>query len=297
VNVPICLLALALAPRHLPASTPVRTARLDVPGFLLLTPGLVGLAYGISEAGAHGGFGAVGSWLPLGLGALLVAAFAGYSLRTRRTPLVDVRPFGRRSFGLASGVTFAAGFSSFAAMFLLPLFYQQVRGESAATTGLLLIPQGLGTITFVLLSRRIGARVDTRFLVLAGIALSALGLLPFTAADASGGELLLLGGQFLMGLGTGAVLLPIMTLAMSSLTGPEVPRATAAFSVVQRVGAPFGVTVVAVLLQQALASSGAPGAFHVTFWWVVAFSAVPFVLGLFLPSARRPVAVEPELVG
>ena len=296
VNVPLCLLALVLAPRHLPADVRDPAARLDLPGFLLLTPGLVGLAYGISEAGTRGGFGDRGAWGPMVAGAVLVVGFTWHSLRTRHTPLLDVRPFARRSFGLASGITFVAGFSSFAAMFLLPFFYQQVRGESAAATGLLLIPQGLGTIVFVLLFKRLGARVDTRFLVVGGIALGALGLVPFAFADATGGALLLLAGQFVLGLGTGAVMLPIMTLAMASLSGPEVPRASAAFSVVQRVGAPFGVTVVAVLLQSSLASNGQLDAFHSTFWWVIAFSAVPLVLGLLLPAARRQAAVRETAV-
>jgi EmrB/QacA subfamily drug resistance transporter len=297
VNVPICLLALALAPRHLPADVRDHSARLDVPGSLLLIPGLVGLAYGISEAGAGGGFGAPAAWLPMVAGAVLVLGFTWHALRTRRTPLLDVRPFARRSFGLASGITFVAGFSSFAAMFLLPFFHQQVRGESAAATGLLLVPQGLGTIVFVVLFKRLGARVDTRLLVVGGITLGALGLVPFALANATGGTALLLAGQFVQGLGMGAVLLPIMTLAMAGLARPEVPRASAAFSVVQRVGAPFGVTVVAVLLQSSLASHGQLDAFHTTFWWVIAFSAVPFALGLLLPSARRAAPVpEPVVV-
>ena len=298
VNVPICLVALALAPRHLPAARGSRAARLDLPGFLLLTPGLVALAYGISEAGADGGFGAVRSWLPIALGAVLIAAFAGWSLRTTRTPLVDVRPFARRSFGLASGITFVSGFSMYAAMFLLPLFYQQVRGQSAAMTGLLLIPQGVGTIIAVLLLRRL--TVDSRFLVLGGLLLGALGLVPFAVAGATGGTVLLLAGQFVQGLGTGAAMLPIMTLAMASLARAEVPRASAAFSVVQRVGAPFGVTVIAVLLQSATGSSGLSDGFSTAFWWTIGLSAAPFLLALLLPAARRaapaPEVAEPVAV-
>ena len=87
----------------------------------------------------------------------------------------------------------------------------------------------------------------------------------------------------------GAVLLPIMTLAMSSLSRAEVGRATAAFSVVQRVGAPFGVTVIAVLLQSRLAGGAAADAFSTTFWWVIALSVAPLVLALLLPSSRHPV--------
>jgi EmrB/QacA subfamily drug resistance transporter len=55
VNVPICILALILAPKLLPADRRNRGQRLDVRGFLLLTPGLVSLAYGISEAGSAAG--------------------------------------------------------------------------------------------------------------------------------------------------------------------------------------------------------------------------------------------------
>jgi preprotein translocase subunit SecG len=66
---------------------------------------------------------------------------------------------------------------------------------------------------------------------------------------------------------------------------------------VQRVGSPFGVTVVAVILQALLsATAGAAGsgghadiagAFGATFWWVILFSAVPLVLAFFLPSLRK----------
>jgi hypothetical protein len=110
---------------------------------------------------------------------------------------------------------------------------------------------------------------------------------------------LLLVAQYVIGLGSGAVLLTIMTLAFGGLSHAEIPRAGAAFSVVQRVGAPFGVTVIAVLLESALtrASSAPDGAtavsmaaaFGSTFWWVFAFATVPLLLGFLLP---KPVAAK-----
>jgi MFS family permease len=99
--------------------------------------------------------------------------------------------------------------------------------------------------------------------------------------------------QFVQGFGLGATMLPIMTVAFASLAKAEVPRASAAFSVVQRVGAPFGVTVIAVLLQSYLSNAAAAGsaqvvvAFGATFWWIFAFAAVPLVLALFLPGKSR----------
>ncbi|WIB11579.1 hypothetical protein [Curtobacterium sp. MCPF17_052] len=81
-----------------------------------------------------------------------------------------------------------------------------------------------------------------------------------------------------------------MTLAFASLSQAETPRGSAAFSIVQRVGAPFGVTVVAVILEHFLAGAATPtavaGAFTGTFWWVFGLSAIPLVLAWFMPRTR-----------
>jgi EmrB/QacA subfamily drug resistance transporter len=292
VNVPICIAALVLGALFLPKAARDRRHSLDIAGFVLMTPGLIALAYGISEAGGRNGFAAITAWLPMAIGVILIGIFTVYALRTRRVPLIDVRLFRRRSFGLSSVIVFVGGFSSFAVMFLLPLFYQAARGNSAFTTGLLLIPQGIGTIAFALLNGRLSKRIGTRFIVVGGILLTMLGLVPFTFAGSSGSDVLLLVAQFVQGFGLGATMLPIMTVAFASLAKAEVPRASAAFSVVQRVGAPFGVTVIAVLLQSYLSNAAAGsaqvvGAFGATFWWIFAFAAVPLVLALFLPGKSR----------
>lgn len=294
VNIPICLVALALAPFILPTGEKDSKHRLDVLGLVLLTPGVIAIAYGISQAAGRDGFGAVSAWLPLAVGAALLIAFVLWSLRSARSvrpALIDVRVFARRSFGIGSIITFLSGFSIYALMFLLPLFYQQIRGETVLATGLLLIPQGLGTMAFILVNRRLAGRVDTRFVIAGGVVLAMIGTLPFALAGASGGDVLLLAGQFLQGFGMAAVSLPVMTLAFASLSHAETPRGSAAFNLVKQVGAPFGVTVIAVVLQSyltgATTTGQALGAFTATFWWVFALSAVPLLLAFLIPSTRR----------
>ncbi|MEO6085179.1 MAG: MFS transporter, partial [Umezawaea sp.] len=82
---------------------------------------------------------------------MLLAAFTVHALRTARTPLIDVRLFRHRSFATSSALLFLARVSIFGAMFLMPLYYQQVRGHSALTAGLLMAPQGIGTVLALLL--------------------------------------------------------------------------------------------------------------------------------------------------
>ena len=295
VNIPICLVALVLAPIFLPAGEKERSHPLDLLGFALLTPGVVALAYGLSQATGADGFAAMEVWLPMALGVVFLAAFTIRSLRATRAALIDVRVFARRSFGIGSVMTFVSGFSIYALMFLLPLFYQQVRGESVFTTGFLLIPQGVGTMCFILVNRHLAGRIDTRFVIAGGVLLTMAGTLPFALAGADGGEALLLAGQFFQGFGMAAVSLPVMTLAFASLSDAETPRGSAAFNVVKQVGAPFGVTVIAVVLQNNLAGAvttvQALAAFNASFWWVLALSAVPLLLAFLLPaSPRREVA-------
>jgi len=305
INIPICLAALVLAALFLPVGAKERAHRLDALGFALLTPGVVALAYGLNRAAGADGFAAVEAWLPMALGVALLAAFAAHSLRAARPALVDVRVFARRSFGISSVITFVSGFSIYALMFLLPLFYQQIRGDSVFATGFLLIPQGVGTMAFILLNRRFLGRVDPRFVIVGGVAMTMLGTLPFGFAGSTGGDVLLLVGQLFQGLGMAAVSLPVMTLAFASLSDAETPRGSAAFNVVKQVGAPFGVTVIAVVLQNFLTGASgteqAADAFNATYWCVLALSAVPLALAFLLPAAPRrassvvpaEVAVEP----
>jgi EmrB/QacA subfamily drug resistance transporter len=278
VNVPICVAALILAPTVLPAAAGRRGHRLDTVGVLLLTPGVALIAYGISQAIA---------WLPLLGGVALLVAFVTHSLRFDGQNLIDLRVFARRSFGLSSIITFANGFSLYALMFLLPLFYQQIRGESVLRTGVLLIPQALGTVFFFALARRLPARTDGRLVVTVGVLLMMLGIVPFALAGSSGDTALLLAGQFAQGIGFGAIMQPVMTLAFTGLSHEEAPRGSAAFSVVQRVGSPFGVAVIAVILQNGLGSGDGLAAFSGAFWWTFALSAAPLLFVPFLPSPEN----------
>jgi hypothetical protein len=77
---------------------------------------------------------------------------------------------------------------------------------------------------FILLNRRLAGRLDTRLVIAGGVIVTMAGILPFALASASGGDVLLLAGQFIAGFGMAAVSLPVMTVALattpSSAVGP-----------------------------------------------------------------------------
>jgi EmrB/QacA subfamily drug resistance transporter len=292
VNIPICLAAIILAwiilPR--PAGQPPGQAlhRLDLTGFLLFSPALVAILYGLSQAATGDGFASVAALAPLAVGVALAAGYLVYSLRRPGRSLVDLRLFAIRSFATTGGVLFFSGLSLYAAMFLLPLYYQEVRGQDALAAGLLLAPQGLGA----LLSRPVGRIVDkigARRIVLAGIALCALGTVPYIFAGARTSEALLGCALVIRGAGLSGANIAVMTGAYRDVPAASVPDASTITRVLLQVGGSFGTAVLAVIL--ATGASGTASAFHVAFGWSVGLTVLALIPALLMPAA------SPEPIG
>src|SRR4051812_24232376 len=130
VNVPVGVLALVLAARLLPAGERSSTTRLDVLGLALISPGLAAVVYGLSEAGSSGSLTNGRTVGGVAIGLVLIAAFVVHALRSDH-PLVDLRLYRDRTFTASSVASFVVGAVLFGAMFVLPLYYQVVRGSSA----------------------------------------------------------------------------------------------------------------------------------------------------------------------
>jgi MFS family permease len=104
VNIPIGIVAIAMAVKYLPGHQKTdRAYRLDVLGFVLLSPGLGLFVYGLSQAGQGS---APSVLVPTVAGAVLVAALVWHALHTKVTPLIEVLLFRDRQFAAASATTF-----------------------------------------------------------------------------------------------------------------------------------------------------------------------------------------------
>ena len=140
VNIPVCAVAIVLAWRGLEPDQGSAKSALDIKGLLLISPALAGIIYGLTQVGDHG-FGQAAVLAPLVAGVVLLATFVVRALRVRQ-PLIDVRLFEVRSFAASSALMFLTGFALFGVMLILPLYFQQARGER----GHFFSPTGLTTI-------------------------------------------------------------------------------------------------------------------------------------------------------
>jgi EmrB/QacA subfamily drug resistance transporter len=291
VNVPVCAVGLYLAWRFLPADAPASPgtrSRLDLPGLLLIAPGLAGILFGLSNVGKSGGLGRVDVQVQLIAGLVLLIAFVAWTLRRAGSALIDVRLLRIRSVGASSAVLFLAGACTYAAMFLLPLYWQELRGFSVLEAALLLIPQGVGSLLTRTMAGRLTDRIGGRAVAVAGFVLIALATVPFALAGPGTNQWWLGAVLLVRGLGLGAVLIPVMTVAFVDLDPGEMPHASMLTRISQQVGGSFGVAVGAVVLQSVLASGhSAAHAFGQAFWWTIGFTVVAALASFFLPG-RRP---------
>jgi MFS family permease len=195
-------------------------------------------------------------------------------------------------------VLFFSGFSLYGAMLLLPLYYQEVRGVSALTAGLMLVPQGVGTLLSRGLAGRLTDTIGARPIAVAGFAIVAAATVPFAFTGAGTNSWLLALCLLARGFGLGAVTIPVMAAAFLGLDKEQIAHSSVLTRTVQQLGGSFGTAVLAVILSAALTTrhGDLAAGFDVAFWWSVGFSALAVLLSLWLPGApRTEPAKQPEI--
>jgi EmrB/QacA subfamily drug resistance transporter len=293
VNVPFCVVGLILAGLYLAKdAAPSVKPKLDVWGLVLLAPGFAAVILGLSNAGSANGFAHADVLVPLAIGVAFLVAFTLYALR-RRDPLVDVRLLATRSVGSSSSILFLSGFALYGVMLLLPLYYQEVRGATALDAGIMLVPQGIGTLISRQIAGPLTDKIGARPIALVGFVIVAAATVPFCFVDQNSNEWLLALWLVIRGIGLGAVTMPVMTASYVGLDRAKIPHSSVLTRITQQLGGSFGTAVLAVILERAITTSGSGGminGFHVAFWWATGFAVLAMVLCIWLPGRKQVLA-------
>jgi EmrB/QacA subfamily drug resistance transporter len=315
INLPIGAVALLCSLRILPKDTPQPAQRFDALGLFLLSPGLALLIYGLAQSSSSGGFGAAKVIVPALAGVALLVAFIRHALHTADA-LIDLRLFANRTFAAAAGTLLLMVISVFGAMLLLPLYFQAVRGESALSSGLLLAPQGFGAMLVMPIAGQLTDRTGVGRIVLVGLSLVAVSTLALTQLAGDTSYWALGAALFVMGMGMGSSMMPLMSGAMQTLRRAQVARASTALNIIQQVGASIGTAVMSVILVAALkdrlpdapaggglggSGAGLPArirdlmasAFAHTYWYALGLLALALFAALMLPR-RKPEPIEDD---
>lgn len=275
--------------------------RLDIPGVLLATSGLVALVYGFTKAEESGW----GAGITIGLfvaSAVLLALFVLVESRTE-APLLPLRVVLNRNRGgayLGLGLAIIGMFG----LFLFMTYYLQgIKQYSPVMTGVAFLPMVVGMITG---STQIGARlmnrVPARWLMGPGLLVASMGMLLLTQMHVDSNYwTLILPAELLLGLGMGTSFMPAMSLSTIGVQPQDAGVASAMINTSQQVGGSIGTALLNTIAASATTSwlvshhsadprnpLAAVHGYDVAIWWAVGIMLAASALVFILVNAGRP---------
>ncbi len=285
LNLPLGLIALALAVRFVPRGEESTPPPLDWTGLALVSIGLPLLVYALTELGSPGSAMPLDTVLAVA-GAVALGMFCWWSLR-RPSPLLELRLLKDRGMATAMATVVFAGAGMFGAILLLPLWFQLRLGADAAAAGVQLAPMGLATTVFVLVAGRLTDRFGGGAVSLTGalVVLASTVPWPWLGPDTPTGlvQALLL----VRGAGLGMSIVPAMTAAYAAVRKHELGHAIALANIVMRVGGALGGAGCVIVLSRGLAVDPETG-FRAAFLVLSGLGVLAVVAAHQLHRAVRP---------
>ena len=254
VNSVFAVLAVSGAAVFLRNQAPTSKSRIDIPGTAAVSLGLFALVYGFNHAQTT----SWGNPLTLGVlaaGVVLLALFALIELRSSH-PLLPPRVVSDRNRGAAYISMGLASVAMFGVFLFLTYYLQQTLGYSPVTTGLAFLPMtGVIMVTAVLATTRLRGVFGPRPLVVAGMALGAIGmfLLRGIGLDSSYASAIL-PGLLVMGVGLGLVFSTAINSATLGVEPQDAGVASATVNASQQVGGSLGTALLSTLAASAATS-------------------------------------------
>jgi EmrB/QacA subfamily drug resistance transporter len=256
INVPIAVGVLIVAPIVLRESRAAERTKLDVPGAITVTLGLLALVFGLTSA-AEGSWTDPSTLLSFAAAIVLLTWFVLIE-RKAAFPLVPLGILARSNvaWGNVSGLLAFATETSL--VFLLTLYLQKVLGYSPLAAGLAFAVLGAGTVIGGLLGPQVIARVGNKAAIVGGFLMQGLATLPLVLlSDQPGSIWLLLVATFVGGIANLVVIVGFMVTATSGLGKDEQGLATGLTTMSQQVGITLGTPIMSAVVTAVVLGSSA----------------------------------------
>jgi MFS transporter, DHA2 family, methylenomycin A resistance protein len=253
VNVPFAVAGVVLAIVGVRESRDPHVRRLDIPGVLFSTFGLLGVTFGLVESTDN-------SWrshlviVPFVLGIILLASFA---LRERfgRDPMIPLALLRARSFDSATGV-FLISFTAYSGvLFYVTLLYQDVAGWSALRTGLSWLLLNAPYLLVAQSTGRLLRRFSAALVISAGCVAAACGILALSFAAPSTSFVVTIVGYLVTGAGFGILVPGISNIAMHDVNSSFAGVGSGVVNASRQIGSSVGLAILGSIGVSAAAST------------------------------------------
>lgn len=204
---------------------PTKDEKIDVFSVATSTIGFGSLLYGFSEAGNKG-------WTNpeilafIFVGIIFVILFGIRQLKMD-DPFLDIRVFKHFEFSLAAILSGVTNLAMVGIEMVLPLYIQNLRGESAFHSGLILLPGALMIGIMSPITGRIFDRYGARKMAITGMTLLTLGTIPFVFLTENSSFLMIIILYAIRMVGVALVMMNVTTSGMNSLPLDKISHGTA----------------------------------------------------------------------
>jgi EmrB/QacA subfamily drug resistance transporter len=266
LNVPVALLGLVAVLTLVPESKSTERPGIDQVGVGLSAAGLVGLTYGLIQAGQDG-WGSAMAIGPMVAGVALLVAFVRWEVRlTRRPggqPLVDLGLFRARSFTWGVVLLAISGVVMVGVIFTLPQYFQGVTGVNPMGSGVRLLPLVGGLILGALPSDRFVRWIGVKLVMSLGFLILGISALWAASTTLSTGAGFTAAWMAVGGLGIGLAFAPAASAALSQIDAERSGVAGGVLQAINKMGGPLGAAVfgsaISSIYQAHLPVAGLPG--------------------------------------
>ncbi len=275
----------------------------DLGGAVLSAAGLFFLVLGILQTNTYGwlvsrkDFSVGGTvliskggmspvWLSIGIGVAILGWFFWY-LHARelkgKEPLLRGSLLRNRTANLGLGVQLVQWLAMQGTFFVISVFLQQVWKYDAIETGLMLTPASAGILIASAAAERLASRHSQRALIQAGFVVTAAGMaVSLALVRATSGNLSLVPGLLLTGLGVGVMLTAAVNLVQSSFPDSDQSDISGLSRSISNLGSSLGTALAGSILVAATHPGGRPFALSLTTLLVI--TLIGLVIALFIPS-------------
>jgi DHA2 family multidrug resistance protein len=250
INLPVGVLAILMAQAFMedpPYAARARGRRIDYLGFGLMALCLGSLQVILDKGQEADWFAA--AWVRWGSAACALA-LVGFLARelTTAEPIVNLRVLANRNLALGTAIISVLGVILYGTTAMLPLFLQTLLGYPALQSGLAVSPRGLGALTASIVAGRLVGRVDSRLIMLVGLALLGGSGWVYSHMTLEVAQSNVVWTGILNGFATPLIFVPLTTTAMGTLRNEQMGHATGIFNLMRNTGASIGIAAMTTFL-------------------------------------------------
>jgi Arabinose efflux permease len=258
INVAVALVVLCIAPAVLRENRADERPKIDLPGALTVTLGLVAIVYGATTAGQDGWISPI-VWISFAAAVVFLILFWATERRVSQ-PLIVLSVLAKRHVAWGNIAGLLAFATETSLVFVLTLYFQDILGLSPLTAGLSFGVLGIGTVLGGLLGPRLIGRTDAKRAILIGFLVQAAATIPLAFAGTDRAWIVpLIALTFLGGIANLVAIVGYVVASTAGLPDQQQGLATGLVTMSQQVGIALGTPIMSAIVISQAAHGLLPG--------------------------------------